>query len=53
MEMRWEKLYSGGLCEFHQSESEACRVVRRARIPLAAGIVTLLMVLIAGSVLLF
>lgn len=30
MEMRWEKLYSSGLGEFHQSDRPICRPVRRS-----------------------
>lgn len=53
MEMRWEKLYSGGLAEFHKSESVASRASRRARASDAVWLGALLLVLIVGSALLF
>ncbi|MBP0619349.1 hypothetical protein [Cupriavidus consociatus] len=53
MEMRWEKLYSGGLAEFHKSESGACRAARRASALDAVWLGALLTVLIIGSALLF
>jgi len=53
MEMRWEKLYSGGLAEFHKSDSEARRSARRASAFEAVWLGMLLMVLIIASALLF
>ncbi|QEZ43023.1 hypothetical protein D2917_01410 [Cupriavidus oxalaticus] len=53
MEMRWEKLYSGGLAEFHKSDSEACRAARRTSASEAVWLGALLTVLIIGGALLF
>ncbi|WP_029047478.1 hypothetical protein [Cupriavidus sp. amp6] len=53
MEMRWEKLYSGGLAEFHKSDSEVRRSARRASAFEAVWLGMLLMVLIIASALLF
>ncbi|WP_042877483.1 hypothetical protein [Cupriavidus necator] len=53
MEMRWEKLYSGGLTEFRKSEWAICRPVRRAKALNVACLGTLLTVLAIGTVLIF
>lgn len=51
MEMRWEKLYSGGLGEFTSSNYAFFRRARRARVLEAGSLLALLTVLTAGIVL--
>jgi hypothetical protein len=53
MEMRWEKLYSGGLAEFRKSERAICRPRRAARSLKLAWLGALLTVLTVGCVLIF
>lgn len=50
MEMRWEKLYSGGLGEFTSSDYAFFRRARRGRALEAGGLVAVLTVLLAGIV---
>lgn len=53
MEMRWEKLYSGGLADFHKSERAICRPGRQANALELAWLGALLTVLTMGCLIIF
>ncbi|MNT35741.1 hypothetical protein D3C72_1717800 [compost metagenome] len=53
MEMRWEKLYSGGLAEFRKSERPICRPGRQEKSLELAWLGALLTMLTVGCVLIF
>lgn len=53
MEMRWEKLYSGGLAEFRKSKRAIYRPGRPAKSLELAWLGALLTVLTVGCVLIF
>ncbi|WP_454743466.1 hypothetical protein [Cupriavidus necator] len=53
MEMRWEKLYSGGLAEFRKSERAICRPERHSKALELAWFGALLTMFAVACVLIF
>lgn len=53
MEMRWEKLYSGGLGEFHQSKRAICRSAQRSTRRTGLWVCAMIGMVVIGSVLVF